>query len=344
MEVGLGIHGEPGARTEDKGTSAKVVDTIMEGIMADKKAQNAGPQGYACLVNNLGSVPPQEMCIVIADLMKSKWAKDIKLLIGPGALCTSLDMNGISISLMKLGEKNGELLLAPTSAAAWPAAVAPKFPEPVAGIKGLDPFEGRKPSEHKEVAAVLEKICKKLIASKKVLDDIDAKVGDADCGSTMALAATKILEEKDKLPMEDPQAFCQCVGALLGKVMGGSSGVLMAILWSAMANSLKKQGTLTWGTGEQAAQAFKDGLQAMMDAGGAKAGSRTMLDAMLPAADALIAGKGFAGASKAAEDGALATKTMPPRAGRSENVPESVWQGVVDPGAQAVAIAFKELA
>merc|ERR1712194_905301 len=193
---------------------------------------------------------------------------------------------------LKLDEKSAELLLAPTSATAWPAAVTPKFPEPVPGIKGMDPFEGCKPSENKEVAAALDKICNKLIASKKVLDDLDAKVGDADCGSTMALAATKMLEYKDKLTMEDPQEFCQCLGAVLGKVMGGSSGVLMAIMWSGMATSLKKQGGKTWGSGDQAA--------------------------------------------KAAEEGALATKTMPPRAGRSENVPESVWQGVPDPGAQAV--------
>merc|ERR1712046_476888 len=95
---------------------------------------------------------------------------------------------------------------------------------------------------------------------------------------------------------------------------------------------------------EQGPKAFMDGLQAMMAAGGAKTGSRTMLDALVPAAEALLADKGFAGAKTAAEEGCTATKTMPPRAGRSENVPESMWKSVEDPGAKAVALVFSELA
>jgi len=342
MEVGLGIHGEPGARIEDIGTSAKVVEAIMEGIMAGDRMKAEAPEGYACLINNLGGVPPQEMCIVTADLMKSKWASSIKLLIGPASLCTSLDMNGVSLSLLRLDSKLKELLTQPTAVVPWPAAVVPQAPKVFAGISGLDPLEKYTPSEDKEVSAVLVKICKQLIAAKTLLDDLDAKVGDADCGSTMAAAATKVLEMKDKLPMADPQAFCQCLGAILSRVMGGSSGVLLAIMWSGMATSFKKQGAKTWS--DAGPRAFKDGLEAMMLAGGASPGSRTMLDALVPAADALVAGTGFAGAKKAAEEGAEATKTMTPKAGRSENVPESAWRSVEDPGARAVAISFADLA
>merc|ERR1712217_141730 len=117
---------------------------------------------------------------------------------------------------------------------------------------------------------------------------------------------------------------------------------LMAILWSGMATSFEKSSKKTWK--EQGPQAFMDGLREMMEAGGANTGSRTMLDALVPAAEALLAGKGFAGAKAAAEEGSLATKIMAPRAGRSENVPESVWKGVEDPGAKAVALVFGELA
>jgi dihydroxyacetone kinase len=346
MEVGLGIHGEAGSRSEDMAPSKKVVETIMEGIMAGERMKAEAPEGYACLVNNLGGVPPMEMCIVVADLMKSKWASSIKLLIGPGTLCTSLDMNGVSLSFVRLDASLKQLLTAPTVCTAWTPAVVPEFPKPVEGIKGLDPLEKCTPSGDDAVSAVLEKICKKLIASKKVLDDLDAKVGDADCGSTMSSAAAKVMEMKDKLPLNDPMAFCQCLGAVLAKVMGGSSGVLMAIMWSGMATSLKKQ--IEGGAANSWAacgpKAFRDGLQAMMDAGGASPGSRTMLDALVPAADELLAGKGFAGAKAAAEAGAVATKTMLPKAGRSENVPESVWRGNEDPGARAVALVFAELA
>merc|ERR1712232_1132236 len=113
------------------------------------------------------------------------------------------------------------------------------------------------------------------------------------------------------------------------------SGVLMAIMWSGMATSFQRQI-------DASPKAFRDGLQAMMDAGGASLGSRTMLDALVPAAEEILAGNGFAGAKKAAEAGADATKNMRPRAGRAENVPQSVWAGVPDPGAMAVALAFGE--
>merc|ERR1712039_894202 len=86
--------------------------------------------------------------------------------------------------------------------------------------------------------------------------------------------------------------------------------------------------------------AFKHGLEEMMAAGGATTGSRTMLDALVPAAEALIGGKGFAGAKDAAVAGCEATRNMKPRAGRSENVPEAMWKSVPDPGAKAASLVF----
>merc|ERR1711862_765548 len=120
------------------------------------------------------------------------------------------------------------------------------------------------------------------------------------------------------------------------------SGVLLSIMFMGMQASFAKSGKKTWAEG--GAQAFQDGLQAMMDTGGAKAGSRTMLDAFLPAAQALADGKGLAGAKEAAQQGVEATRNMAPRAGRTENVPERVWKQNVDPGAKAVAIAFGAVA
>merc|ERR1712060_135612 len=93
----------------------------------------------------------------------------------------------------------------------------------------------------------------------------------------MATAGTAVLEAKDKLPMANCKQFCTCLGSILGTTMGGSSGVLMAIMWTGMATSFEKQGVNSWKSG--GAQAFMDGLDAMMAAGGASPGSRTMLDA-----------------------------------------------------------------
>lgn len=342
MEVGLGIHGEPGMRVEPMASAEKVVEVIMEGIMAGARMKAEAPHGYACLVNNLGNVPPQEMCIVVASLMKSKWAGDVKLLIGPGPLCTSLDMNGVSLSLLRLTPELEAFLKADTSCAAWPRAVAPAFPTPVKGVSAKDPFDGVTPSADEVVEKALERCAKALIEAKKMLDDLDSKVGDADCGTTVSAAATMILQAKEKLPLANPAATCTCLGALCSKAMGGSSGVLLSIMFFGMASYFDQSAVKTWsGAG---GKAFMAGLEAMMSAGGAGKGSRTMLDALLPAGEALSEGLSLAEVKSKAEAGAEATKEMAPKAGRSENVSEAAWKGVVDPGAQAAAIFFAALA
>jgi triose/dihydroxyacetone kinase / FAD-AMP lyase (cyclizing) len=78
--------------------------------------------------------------------------------------------------------------------------------------------------------------------------------------------------------------------------------------------------------------------------GGAREGDRTMLDALRPAARALADGKGLSGAASAAGEGAAKTATMTSaRAGRSSYLAARDLQGVPDPGAIAVAKAFRAL-
>jgi dihydroxyacetone kinase len=83
----------------------------------------------------------------------------------------------------------------------------------------------------------------------------------------------------------------------------------------------------------------------MMFYGGANRGDRTMLDALLPAVEALEAGGDLTAAADAARSGAAATAGMTKaRAGRSSYLGSKDLTGVVDPGAAAVAAAFKAAA
>lgn len=119
--------------------------------------------------------------------------------------------------------------------------------------------------------------------------------------------------------------------------MGGSSGVLLSILMSAAARSLEK--------GQGFPEALLEGVARMQHYGGAERGDRTLLDALMPAVEALDAGQGLAEAARAAREGANATAEMGKAgAGRSSLVPEASLKGVVDPGAEAVARFFETLA
>jgi triose/dihydroxyacetone kinase / FAD-AMP lyase (cyclizing) len=81
-----------------------------------------------------------------------------------------------------------------------------------------------------------------------------------------------------------------------------------------------------------------------MEYGGAKAGDRTMIDALEPALAALVSGKPLADAAKAARRGADATAAMTrAKAGRSTYVSATNLQGVNDPGAEAVALLLEGL-
>jgi dihydroxyacetone kinase len=119
------------------------------------------------------------------------------------------------------------------------------------------------------------------------------------------------------------------------RTMGGSSGVLLAIFFAAASQSADK--------GWQAA--LQAGLDRMMAHGGAKPGDRTMIDALLPALNALSKSSSISAAAKAARTGANATAKMTrARAGRSSYVSADKLKGVNDPGAEAVALLLQGLA
>ena len=98
------------------------------------------------------------------------------------------------------------------------------------------------------------------------------------------------------------------------------------------------------GAGAPWAVGFAAGVDAMRKYGGASAGDRTMLDALLPAVAALAAGGALADAAARAADGADATQAMVAMAGRSNYVPAEKLATVPDPGAKAVAIAMQAVA
>ena len=134
------------------------------------------------------------------------------------------------------------------------------------------------------------------------------------------------------LPLAHPDQLCLAIGELLGKTVGGSSGVLMSIFFTAAGTELAR--SKSWRI------AFEQGIAAVQHYGGAKTGDRTLLDALVPAVDALKDG-GIEAAATAARQGADATAAMKKAgAGRSSYVTAANLAGVKDPGATAVALAF----
>ena len=288
----------------------------------------AGP--CVALLNNLGATTPLEMSVLANALSQEKAVSHV---IGPAAMMTSLDMHGFSVSLLKANADDLSALATQVPLSAWPAMQEIASVQMTPLPNGLSPVSA-KPSSNAKHRTVITHIADLLMAAESQLNELDAKSGDGDTGSTLATAANALKDKVDHLPLDNLAHLLPALGNELGQVMGGSSGVIMAIFFNAAGDACNN--------GAELVDALQQGLKRVSEVGGAVAGDRTMIDALAPALDALP--DGIAAASVAAREGAESTASMlHARAGRAAYVPAENLQGNKDPGAHAVALVFEGL-
>ena len=330
-ELGLGIHGEPGVERIAIQAAGTLVAT-----MAERLAGHLAPDGnYALILNNLGAVPPLEMSVIANAVLSSSLAGRIRMILGPAPLMTALNMNGFSLSLLKLDPAREVALRSAVSPRAWAAPVERK---PVSILPAPAAAGHAKAAASADAATekLIRTVCATLASLEADLNRLDARAGDGDTGATVAAGARSIESQIAALPLADPAATLGIIGSTLGTSMGGSSGVLLSIFFTAAGQALAG--------GKSFPDALLDGLERMTFYGGAKPGDRTMVDALDPALRALSLGS-LGEAAKTARAGAEATKTMTKaKAGRAAYVGERDLDGVADPGAEAVAAVFEALA
>ncbi len=330
-ELGLGIHGEPGVERMALSEISRIIAMMGERLT---RGMGPGARDHALILNNLGAVPPLEMGVIANEVTRSALGARVGLILGPGSYMTALNMNGFSLSLLPLSIEREQALTALVAPIAWTGVMAPG---PVARIALERPSTQKthSPSDNPRLAAAITAICQRLVEMEADLDRLDSKAGDGDTGSTLAAGARSILAALPSLPLADPTATCERVGALLASSMGGSSGVLLSIFFTAAGQSLF--------LGADLPEALSEGLVRIRYYGGAEPGDRTMIDAIDPALRALEA-DGWAAAARAARAGAEATAGMRrARAGRAAYLEGSDLSGVPDPGAVAAAAVFEIL-
>ncbi|MCT4705404.1 dihydroxyacetone kinase subunit DhaK [Enterobacteriaceae bacterium H16N7] len=332
VELGLGIHGEPGASTVDTQNSKEIIAALVKPL----RKKTGKEAKLAVLVNNLGGVSSLEMALLTKELAHSALKDRLEYLIGPAPLVSALDMKGFSLSAIVLNDRFIKALQADVETAGWQPLVKLQS-MPLQKHKVLSKSGQPKASENAAVKALVASVTKTLIDQESHLNALDAKVGDGDTGSTFAEGARDIaqLNDKGKLPLNDTAALLELVGERLATVMGGSSGVLMSIFFTAAGQKVSEKKPLP--------ESLLFGLEQMKRYGGADLGDRTLIDALQPALEALQS-KDLKAAAKAAAKGADDTaKMQKANAGRSSYVNSDSLDGVKDPGAVAVAEVFKNL-
>ncbi|MGC4915490.1 dihydroxyacetone kinase subunit DhaL [Streptomyces albogriseolus] len=169
------------------------------------------------------------------------------------------------------------------------------------------------------------------------LTALDSEIGDADHGSNLQRGFRAVKDALEKEPPATPGAVLTQSGRLLVSTVGGASGPLYGTLLRRTGKTLGEAAEVDR---QQFAEALRAGVDAVMKLGGAAAGDKTMIDALLPAVDAL--GESFAAARDAAREGAVATTPMLARKGRASYLGERSI-GHQDPGATSSALLISAL-
>lgn len=366
IELGLGIHGEPGAAVAD----LQPVDVIISHMLQQILSTETGyvpitrGNGVILMVNGLGATPVMELMIAAGKAVP-KLQLEHGLAVDrvyTGSFMTSLDMGGFSITIMKSDESILRRLDAPTKAPYWPVAVDGSRPPakipiamPLSRSTKSDeslcrPLKLTQQGNLLEMA--VEAALNAITGLTDSLNEWDAKVGDGDCGSIMYKGATAVLDDMKKhYPLNDAAETISEIGSSIRRVMGGTSGILYVIMCKAASPHLKanRQADVT---AKQWAEALEAAITAVSKYGGASAGYRTLLDALIPASqvlkERLDAGDdpvtAFVLSSEAAVAGAESTVHMQAQAGRSSYVSEDVLATAPDPGAMAVASWYRAAA
>ncbi len=117
MEIGIGIHGEPGTHKDSMKTADEIVDVLLDKILADIDYTGSD---VAVLINSSGATPLMELFIInnhVADVLAAKGINVYRTYVGE--YMTSIEMQGFSISVLKLDDEMKALLEAKADTPAW---------------------------------------------------------------------------------------------------------------------------------------------------------------------------------------------------------------------------------
>lgn len=117
MEIGIGIHGEPGTHREALGTADSIAKTLLDNILADLDYSGSD---VVVLVNGMGGTPLMELYIVnnfVQDYLKEKGVRVYDTMVGN--YMTSIEMAGFSLTLLRLDEEMKKLYDAKADTLAW---------------------------------------------------------------------------------------------------------------------------------------------------------------------------------------------------------------------------------
>ena len=196
-----------------------------------------------------------------------------------------------------------------------------------------------------KLIAVMHRIAEKIESEKDFLTELDNVIGDGDHGINLARGFGEVEKKLDALAEKEPAEVFKSVGMTLVSTVGGASGPLYGTGFMKLGMLLKGKPEIGMADFLEAFQAAIEGIQAR---GKSVKGEKTMLDAMIPAKEAMEsvwsetqdASKAFESGIKAAWEGVEYTKTIAATKGRASYLGERSI-GHQDPGATSFTMMLE---
>ncbi len=355
MEFGVGIHGEPGIDRRPFSSLDQTVDEMFDTLLVNgsyhrtlrfwdyqqgswqeeqqtKQPLQSGDRVIA-LVNNLGATPLSELYGVYNRLTTRCQQAGLTIernLIG--AYCTSLDMTGFSITLLKVDDE---------TLALWDARSTPR---PLTGVNK----EKAMSLSRTQIVNWLTRCGDIFSTESEYLTGLDREIGDADHGLNMNRGFSKVVEKLPAIADKDIGFILKNTGMTLLSSVGGASGPLFGTFFIRAAQATQARQSLTL---EELYQMFRDGADGVISRGKAEPGDKTMCDVWVPVVESLRQSSeqnlsvpvALEAASSIAESAAQSTITMQARKGRASYLGERSI-GHQDPGATSVMFMMQMLA
>ncbi|WP_064774774.1 dihydroxyacetone kinase subunit DhaK [Bacillus sp. GZT] len=370
MEYGVGIHGEPGIKREKMLSADELANRMTNDLIKDLGVKDG--EEIALLVNGFGGTPLQELYLFNNAVTRELAARNIKInRVFVGNYMTSIDMAGMSLTVMKLDDELKTLLSKECNTPAF------KVDGPVESVEYVNVLEE---TEEKEVSFELEtaeehavikdnaitlnnmiylvdKMSDIIIKNEVPFCELDTHAGDGDFGMSVAKGFKQLKREWHSIVEQENVtigSFLDGCSMIIMEHCGGASGPIWGGAFRAASKAAGEKRGLTVKEFAEMLQAALQGIQSIGERSfgrGAVVGDKTLVDALAPCVDSWLASAlneedmktAFEKGAEAAVKGAEYTKEIVARMGRAGTVGERSL-GYPDAGAHALGVIFTEIA
>ena len=353
MELGLGIHGEPGISEGVIPPAKELASVLVQGVLEELK--DSPIKRIAVILNGLGATKYEELFVLwmsVSKLLKTAGYEVVQPEVGE--IVTSLEMAGCSLSIMLLDSELERLWNAPADTPAYrksPQSISANPKIISTNHKDLNVDDSKMSASEfslksaSQVSAILGQLLEMLVSAENELGKIDAVAGDGDHGRGMVKGAKAAYEASQSIVARGGglSSVFTAIGDSWAEKAGGTSGVLWGAALGSAAKNLDDNAVAV--TPSHVIDLLNQGLKTIQDLGKASLGDKTMLDAMQPFCETLAneykKGSNFKSAwskaSEVAEQAAKDTASLIPKIGRARPLAE---RSLGHPDAGAVSFAM----